>query len=401
MKIIVATIGSRGDVQPYINLCLGLQKAGHQVTLATNPTLCPLAAGYGINARPVGPAVDMGAEGARLMANSFGNMWIGMMRVMQLAGRLVQEAYPDVLEVCRGADLVITSDTGSGVVEADRLGIPWASVTLQPGRIPDSNANPSLLTRLIWNGMGRLFVAPTNRFRRRVGAPPLPDLSSVMSKRLILCPVSRHVSPSIAGWPPYARQTGYWFSQNAPDFKPPADLKAFLDAGEPPIAVSLGVMSMSGRQARQGAGIILEAVRRCNVRAVIQGWHAALAGVELPKNIFHAGSLPHNWLFSRASLVIHHGGFGTTAEGLRQGKPTVIIPHAIDQFFWGQKSHELGCSPNFIPRGRLTAANLSSAIMEGLSSQAIIDHAAEVGRAIRAEGDGVAEAVKIIEGTSH
>jgi sterol 3beta-glucosyltransferase len=399
MKIIVATIGSRGDVQPYINLCQGLQKAGHEVTLSTNPTLCPLGASHGVKVVPVGPAVDMGAEGARLMAGSFGNMWIGMIRVMALAGRLVQEAYPDVLDVCRGADLVISSDTGSGIVEADKLGKPWASVTLQPGRIPDANVQPSLLTKMLWNVMGMLFMAPTNRFRKKVGAPPLADLSSVMSKRLILCPVSCHVSPPVAGWPAYARQTGYWFSQSDPTFKPPADLQAFLDAGEAPIAVSLGVMSMSGKQARQGAAIVLEAIRLAGVRAIIQGWDEALSGVDLPGNVFHAGSLPHSWLFNRASLVIHHGGFGTTAEGLRQGRPAVIIPHAIDQFFWGQKSHELGCGPDFIPRGKLTAANLSAAIKEALGSPDIIAGAARVGRAIQAERDGVAEAVRYIEET--
>jgi sterol 3beta-glucosyltransferase len=92
MKIVVATIGSRGDVQPYINLCQGLQAAGIDVTLATNPTLCALAESHGVKPAPVGPAVDMGEVGARLMAQSFGNMWIGMIRVMQLGARLVEQA---------------------------------------------------------------------------------------------------------------------------------------------------------------------------------------------------------------------------------------------------------------------------------------------------------------------
>ena len=173
MKIVVATIGSRGDVQPYINLCQGLQEAGHEVVLATNPTLCPLAASHGVASVPVGPAVDMGAEGARLLAQSFNNMWLGMIRVMQLGARLVEEAYPDVLRVCQGASLVIASDTGSGIAEAERLNLPWVSATLQPARIPIANTTPSRLGRFVWAIMGRLFVAPTNRFRRRVGAPPV------------------------------------------------------------------------------------------------------------------------------------------------------------------------------------------------------------------------------------
>jgi UDP:flavonoid glycosyltransferase YjiC (YdhE family) len=94
MRIAVATIGSRGDVQPYINLCQGLLEAGHAVALATNPTLLPLAAAHGVPAVPVGLPVDMGEVGARLLEQSFNNMWIGMIRVMQLGGRLVEEAYP-------------------------------------------------------------------------------------------------------------------------------------------------------------------------------------------------------------------------------------------------------------------------------------------------------------------
>ena len=90
-RIIIATIGSRGDVQPYINLAQGLRDAGYDVALATNPTLCPLVEQHGITAAPVGCPVDMGAEAERLLEKSFDNMWIGMIRVMQLGGRLVEE----------------------------------------------------------------------------------------------------------------------------------------------------------------------------------------------------------------------------------------------------------------------------------------------------------------------
>src|SRR6266508_4964516 len=114
IKIIVAAISSRGDVQPYINLCQGLMAAGHDVTLATNPTLCELAIDHGVASAPIGSPMDMGEAGARLMAQSFNNMWIGMIRVMQLGARLVEEAYPDVIKLCKGADLLITTDTGSG-----------------------------------------------------------------------------------------------------------------------------------------------------------------------------------------------------------------------------------------------------------------------------------------------
>jgi sterol 3beta-glucosyltransferase len=333
MKIVVATIGSRGDVQPYINLCQGLKEAGHMVILATNPTLCDLAVSHEVACVPVGPAVDMGAVGAQLMEQSFNNMWIGMIRVMQFGGRLVEEAYPDVLKACRGSDLVIASDTGSGIAEADKLKIPWISVTLQPARIPVENARQSFIGRAIWAVMGKLFVAPTNRFRKRVGAAPVKDITSMMSKRRILLPVSPNVAVPDSRWPRHVTQTGYWQARPLKGWEPPRGLLDFLESGDRPIAVSLGVMGMSGKRARQGAQIILRAVERANVRAIVQGWDEALQGFELPNTVFHAGAMPHDWLFDQVSIVIHHGGFGTTAAVLRAGVPGIVVPHVIDQFY--------------------------------------------------------------------
>lgn len=393
MKIIVATIGSRGDVQPYINLCQGLQEAGHSVTLATNPTLCPLAAAHGVNSAPVGPAVDMGEAGARLMAQSFNNMWIGMIRVMQLGAKLVEQAYPDVLELCRTADLVVTSDTTSGIAEAERLGVPWISVTLQPGRIPMPQANPGLFGLTL----GKLFVMPTNAFRKRVGAPPVKDISSMLSERLILLPVSPQVAPPDARWPAQVRPTGYWFARPQSGWAPPPDLLEFLAAGPRPVAVSLGVMSLSGKQARRSAELVLEALRQAGVRGIVQGWDGALEGLSLPPTVYRAGSMPHAWLFDQVSAVIHHGGFGTTAAVLRSGQPGIVVPHIIDQFYWGQRVTELGVGPKYIPRGKLSAEKLAQALARTQSDGDLRGRAAALGECIRAEPDGVAAAVRLIE----
>jgi sterol 3beta-glucosyltransferase len=397
MKIIVATIGSRGDVQPYINLCQGLQEAGHSVTLATNPTLCALAEAHGVHTHAVGPAVDMGEMGARLMAQSFGNMWIGMIRVMQLGAKLVEQAYPDVLELCRDVDLVITSDTTSGIAEAEKLGVPWISVTLQPGRILVPQTNPSLFSRVFGLTLGKLFVAPTNAFRKRVGAPPVKDISSMMSSRLIVLPVSPQVAPPDPYWPPQVKATGYWFARPLKDWSPPSDLLDFLARGPRPVVVSLGVMSLAGKQARQGAETVLAALRQAGVRAVVQGWDAVLKDLSLPETVYPAGSLPHDWLFDQVSAVIHHGGFGTTAAVLRSGLPGIVVPHIIDQFYWGQRVFELGVGPKFIPRGKLKVENLAQAIAQAQTDPAIRTRAAALGDCIRAEPDGVTAAVRLIE----
>jgi sterol 3beta-glucosyltransferase len=401
MKILIATIGSRGDVQPYLNLAQGLLAAGHDVHLATNPTLSSLAEAHGVPFIPVGRPVDMGIEGARLLEKSFDNMWIGMLRVMQLGARLVEEAYPDVVSACREADLVVTSDTGSGVAEAELLGKAWISVTLQPARLPRIQQRPSsLATRIIGGMIGKLLVAPTNRFRKRVRAPLVEDISTMLSQRMILLPVSSCIAPPDPRWAEQVRQTGYWFARPIQDWQPPKDLLNFLASGEAPIAVSLGVMSVSGRKAGESARIVLEAVRLARVRAIVQGWEPELiTSIGNNADVFCAGSLPHSWLFDQVASVIHHGGFGTTAAGLRSGVPSIVIPHIIDQYAWGKTVSDLGVGPQFITRGKLNPENLAQAIRQALDDQDMRIKAAEIGRLIRNEPDGVTEAVSLIEKT--
>ena len=395
MKIIVATIGSRGDVQPYINLCQGLLAAGHEVQLASNPTLGKLAEAHDVPFLAVGHPVDMGVEGARLLEKSFDNMWIGLIRVMQLGARLVEEAYPDVLAACKDADLVVTSDTGSGVAEAERLGKPWISVTLQPARLPVVNDRPpNLISRLL----GKLFIAPTNRFRKRVGAPQVKDISSMLSQRMIMLPVSPAIAPADAKWAAQVRQTGYWFARPVEGWKPEQDLVDFLRAGKTPVAVSLGVMSTSGRRASESARIVLDALRIAGDRAVLQGWDAdLLRSMGADSTVYPAGSIPHGWLFDQVSAVVHHGGFGTTAAGLRSGVPCIVIPHIIDQYYWGQRVYDLGVGPKYVSRGKLNVEVLAERIRQAIGDTGMRTKAAQLGFAIRGEPDGVSEAVRLIE----
>ncbi|MBN1813183.1 MAG: glycosyltransferase family 1 protein [Anaerolineae bacterium] len=395
MKIIVPAIGSRGDVQPYIALCQGLQQAGHEAVLATNPTMRALVERYDVSCAPVGPPVDMGLEGARLYARAGKNWWLGFMRTMQLGFKLVQDSYPDILTLCESADAVVATDIAAGTAEAVKLGLPWVSVTLQPDRIP--KPSPSFLSNVVWGILGALMMAPVNRFRRRVGVEPVKGISGVLSERLTMVPISPHVAPPHPQWPPYAHVTGYWTAQQPQAWTPPADLLAFLEAGEQPIAVSLGAMSLAGEETRQAALMTLEAVQQAGVRAVVQGWDEALAGIDLPETVYHAGPMPHTWLFGRVGAVVHHGGFGTTGSTLCAGKPAIIVPHIIDQHLWAKRVYELGVGPEPVSRAKLTAENLAEAIVQATSDTEMCARAAKLGEQIRSEPDGLTVAVRLIE----
>ncbi len=395
MKIIVPAIGSRGDVQPYIALCQGLQRAGHEAILATNPKMRALVERYDVACAPVGPPVDMGMEGARLYAQAGKRWWLGLWRTMQLSFRLVQDSYPDILTLCRGADVVVATDVAAGTAEAAKLSLPWVSATLQPSRIP--KPSPSFLSSIVWGIVGALMMAPLNRFHRRVGVEPVKGVSGTLSKRLTMVPISPHVTPPDPQWPPYAHVTGYWTAHQSETWTPPADLLAFLEAGERPIAVSLGAMSLAGEETRQAALMALEAIQQAGRRAIVQGWDEALAGVDLPETVYHAGPMPHTWLFDRVSAVVHHGGFGTTGSALCAGKPAVVVPHIIDQHLWARRVHELGVGPGPVPRANLTAEGLAEAITQATGDAGMRARAAKLGEQIRGEPDGVTVAIQLIE----
>jgi sterol 3beta-glucosyltransferase len=139
-------------------------------------------------------------------------------------------------------------------------------------------------------------------------------------------------------------------------------------------------------------------VRIAGVRAVLQGWDAdLLQSMGATSTVYPAGSIPHGWLFDQVSAVVHHGGFGTTAAGLRAGVPSIVIPHIIDQYYWGQRVYDLGVGPKYVSRGKLNPEVLAERIRQAIGDTGMRTKAAQLGFAIRGEPDGVDEAVKIIE----
>ena len=154
---------------------------------------------------------------------------------------------------------------------------------------------------------------------------------------------------------------------------------------------------MAGRQPEQTARLILEALALSGQRGLLlTGW-GGLAATSVPENVFVLESAPHSWLFPRMMAVVHHGGAGTTAEGLRAGVPAVIVPFVFDQPFWGARVRALGVGPAPLPLKRLTADRLAHAITSAVTDPGMKQRARTCGATIRAE-DGVGNAVRAVEG---
>jgi UDP:flavonoid glycosyltransferase YjiC (YdhE family) len=142
----------------------------------------------------------------------------------------------------------------------------------------------------------------------------------------------------------------------------------------------------------------VRAVERAGGRAIIQGWEVGLGQLELPPSIYAAGSLPHGWLLPRCAGIVHHGGYGTTAAGLRAGLPALVIPHIADQFYWGQQVYDLGVGPKPVRHTELDEDRLVAALQELVGNEGLRQKASQIGEQIRTE-QGVEEAVRLIEAT--
>jgi UDP:flavonoid glycosyltransferase YjiC (YdhE family) len=408
MKILILTVGSRGDVQPYIALGAGLRNAGHSVRLATLAAFAPLAAEHGLDFDSLrGEFLELlqTPEGKAAVAGK-GNRLALLRQVTPMLRRMLD----DILSVAAGAELVIYHPKALGGYSlAEKLGIPgilalplplYSPTAAFPSPIlPAGNLGPAL-NRLSHTAMIRLTRASVrgvvNRWRSEaLGLPPLRDELYLRGQPVLrLYGYSPTVLPSPPDWDSSSIATGYWFIDRPQGWQAPAPLRAFLSAGAPPVYVGFG--SMPAQDAARTTRIVLEALERAGQRGVLATGWGGLAAADLPASVFMLPEAPHDWLFPQMAAVVHHGGAGTTAAGLRAGIPTVICPFFGDQPFWGRRVVALGAGPQPIPQRRLTADALSSAILFAANDPAMRERAAALGTAIRAE-DGIGQAVARIE----
>lgn len=412
MRILIATVGSRGDVQPYVALGQGLQEAGHKVSMLTIRHFAPLVEGAGIRLIPVETdprrvfEEGLRRAGARSLA-----LLRWLFRRMQDTVRIY---FARCLEAAREADVVLFSPLGFPAAHvAEALGLPFMGLYLQPGTptraFPSPFAPPipswmpfqgiyNWLSYRLFNWTLAFTVRPTiDRCRREIlGMPPKPwrfyatvDLAPIP----ILYGFSPRVVPKPSDWGSWIHVVGYWFLENQETWTPPQELRRFLDAGTPPVYIGFG--SMVDPEPETLTEIVLTALAETGQRGILLGGWAGLGRATLPSTVLCLDEAPHHWLFPRCAAVVHHGGAGTTAAGLRAGVPNVVVPFYFDQPFWGRRVHALGAGPAPLPRRRLTASRLAQAIDTALRDMRMREQAQRLGRAIQAE-DGVARALEVL-----
>ena len=408
MKITILTYGSRGDIQPFIPLSLGLMARGHSVKLAAPARFKSLIEEHGI--RSVSLAGDPAELSRRL--NDSGNNFVKMVRgLMDHAIEIGADVLRQTEEACSDSDLII--HTFMHAVGAHTLAreknIPDVHVQLFPIFTPTGDypnvTLPDLRLRSLnrlTHELSRLITVWTSRVgfeqvRRRAGLPkrklysPFDD-DPLRPRTPILCAWSPSVIAASSDWSSNVHVTGYYFLTSDNSYQPPNKLQEFLDLGKPPICISFG--SMINRDAKRIEKTIRDALKQTNHRGIfLSGWNSV--GNQSSSEMLYLDAASHQWLLPRCKMIIHHGGAGTTSAGLRAGIPNIVIPFTADQPFWGRRVHTIGAGPKPILVKSLSAEKLTRAIVEA-DEDIVCKRAQDIGSRIRSE-DGVRISVDLIE----
>ncbi|CAG8973118.1 hypothetical protein HYALB_00007595, partial [Hymenoscyphus albidus] len=434
LNIVVMVIGSRGDIQPFLKLGKNLQEYGHRVRIATHPAFKDFVeSDIGLE------FFSVGGDPAELMAFMVKNP--GMIPTMETlkkgeVGRRreqMAEMFEGFWRACINAtddekdthnlkmmgakapfvaDAIIANPPSFAHIHcAERLGIPLHLMFTFPysptqsfphplANIKKTNVDPGyanfmsypLVEMMTWQGLGDLI----NSFRvKTLGLEPVSTLWAPGQLYRMKVPYTYLWSPGLIPKPPdWGSEidiAGFVFLDLASKFEPPEDLVKFLDAGEPPVYIGFGSIVVDDPD--KFTTMIFEAVEKAGVRALVsKGWGGLGGENNTPDSIFMLENTPHDWLFPKVSAVVHHGGAGTTAIGLKCGKPTMVVPFFGDQQFWGSMIGKAGAGAEPVPYKNLTADKLADGIKYCLTDEAKAA-AEEMAKNIEAEGDGAKNAV--------
>lgn len=458
MHVLIMSFGTRGDIQPYAALARGLARAGHDVTLAVPEAFADLVSSSGLS-RPSPPAPseqgpsqpgenaaaagDSGSAAASVHPTGSDDVGPGTITLHPAGSemlRLVQDVMPELsgpgdalktFGIMKSAMRVHIAETWdaaraarpdvvvhhpkclAGPHIAEAMGIPGVLSVPLPFYTPTAAYPVPFFGGASFGSRGNratygfnrmatvMYRGMINDFRREIGlttkigrfADPLRDSDGLPVHTLY--PYSPHVVPVPADYPPSAHVTGYFFLDDDGAWEPPARLAEFLEAGDPPVYVGFGSMGF-GKGADQRREAILGALAATGLRGIVAtGWGGIEPGDAPSDDVLVIEGAPHGWLFPRTAAVVHHGGAGSTAAGLRAGRPSLIAPFLGDQPFWGAQVHRIGAGPEPLSRKKL-ASGLTERLAELVGDEGYARRAAALGEAIRSE-DGVGEGVRVLE----
>lgn len=410
MRVALVAIGSRGDVQPFLALGSALRDRGHEVRLATHADFRALTAEAGLEYAPMpgSPAHYFGSPKLIASLRSSRSPWQLVRRMPRQDAATAGEATAVIAEYVRRAtdkaDLLVTSPFVRNAFLGRQPDLPWAFVSWYP-TLPTSAFPAMSVPRLpLGGGYNRLshhvsrylewrLCRPiVNAYRAKLGRPPLGarvPFAELERGRPNFCLQSPRVLPRPDDWPDNVHLDGYWFWDR--DWTPTPEAVTAVDRDPAPVVVSFG--SLWPAYPDHALRTVVSAAEALGHRVIVID---GPEGAEMPDGVVRLHDVDYTWLFPRAAVVVHHGGFGTGAAALRAGAPQVVAPIFVDHPFWAERMRAIGVAPEAVPGAQLDPVLLRRALTRALRDPELRRHAARVGAAVRAES-AVDKACAVLE----
>ena len=412
MRVTILTLGTRGDVQPYVALAKELINNGHETHICTGKTFKKFIEGNGVSFREA--AADLMAileseEGRKVFKGGRYNI----IKMLKFAKEVINQAYKksleDFLEASRDADLIIYHPKALGAVDiADYLNIPCISMPPVPimypitefpnlAMFPNKNLG-AFLNKLTYKPISLAEssnIEDINEFRSKSLKLPKRKSGALMFQRSgknipIIYPVSPFLFKEVTSWKDRVYIPGFFYL----DVEETLDenIQKFLEAGEKPIVISFSSMPLKNPIVFKDN--LMKALKETNNRAVVLTGISGMTFDE-EENILGIDKAPHRLIFKEAKGIIHHGGVGTMSEALLSGVPQLIIPFSVDQPFWAQLLYSKGYAIKPLREKNLQITDLVKALKE-MENEKYINNAKDIKKIIEAE-KGIQNAVKYIE----
>ena len=420
MRVGIQTWGTEGDIRPFLALGHALRSRGHTVRLVyTNieaRDFGPLATACGVEATAVG--ADYFESHREHLAQRARTAFLDpspIRQVRNILEDLMDPVATPMLEagqaLARESDVFISHFLAyPGHVAAEKQGVAHVLVGLVPmyGSAQVAPIGMPSLGRIFhraqWWVANRVFESifkpRINPLRVRVGLPALRNVldPNVTRARLGLVAVSPTLFPTPPDWSPRAGVVGAMtLPEDTQPWEPDPALRQFLDAGAPPAFLSFGSMfNLDLQRTAALVALLGDAVERAGMRGIIQAPQAVLQAAPARSCVHHLVRAPHVHLFPRCSVVVHHGGAGTTQSALLAGRPSIVVPHAADQFFWGDLIHARGAGSKPLRATRLTVDALAARLRDVTQHPEYTANAQILGRAL-AQENGAQQAARLIE----
>ena len=398
MKFVLSSRGSRGDVNPIIEVAALLQKSDHEVSIRV-PEM------FKAYCEQLGLTPSLYPEDSQEVMQNMGSGFGSLKGAFDFFSRSAAQQFEFMLEEAKDADVLVTTiNEVAAPTIAEYFQIPHYRVGFSPV-LPGNQAPPFMpwqnmpvfMNKLGWKGLNRFSKTIINKFvngkRIELGLKPVKDSNYYHTGNShTLLAINPELAPPCKTWEKRYKYdyTGYCYGQI--DGKIHADLQKFIDDGEAPVYIGFG--SVHIENPKKFTDLIVQASEKAGCRTIVGAGWTGLGNGHLNSHVYCVGDTNHGTLFPKLAGIVHHGGSGTTHTAARAGIPQFIVPQFYDQYYWGNSIFKKGIGPRAVVPKKMTVRTMENALA-GFKNGVYFDQAIQLSKLMKEE-DGVKKITEIV-----